>query len=92
MTQQVEDDQPDEPPPPMDLVVMNPPFTRDSLRHDQFTRAEEEQIKRTGEADAGGERGTARLPRCIHPEACSPCSASTCSATPARLRSCCLPS
>ena len=24
-------------PPPMDLVIMNPPFTRDSLRHDQFT-------------------------------------------------------
>ena len=46
MTQQVEDDLPDEPPPPMDIVVMNPPFTRDSLRHDQFTRAEEEQIKR----------------------------------------------
>ena len=46
MTQQVEDDQPDEPPPPMDVVIMNPPFTRDSLRHDQFTRAEEEQIKR----------------------------------------------
>ena len=25
-----------EPPPPMDLVIMNPPFTRDSLRHDQM--------------------------------------------------------
>ena len=24
---------------------MNPPFTRDSLRHDQFTRADEETIK-----------------------------------------------
>ena len=35
-----------EPPPPMDLVIMNPPFTRDSLRHDQFTRAEEQAIKR----------------------------------------------
>ena len=24
-------------PPPMDLVIMNPPFTRQDLRHDQFT-------------------------------------------------------
>ena len=32
-------------PPPMDLVIMNPPFTRDSLRHDQFSRAEEKAIK-----------------------------------------------
>ncbi len=35
-----------EPPPPMDLVIMNPPFTRDSLRHDQFTRKDEQTIKR----------------------------------------------
>ena len=35
-----------EPPPPMDLVIMNPPFTRDSLRHDQFTRKDEQAIKR----------------------------------------------
>ena len=34
-----------EPPPPMDLVIMNPPFTRDSLRHDQFSRADELLIK-----------------------------------------------
>ena len=34
-----------EPPPPMDLVVMNPPFTRDSLRHDQFSRRDEQAIK-----------------------------------------------
>ena len=27
------------------LVIMNPPFTRDSLRHDQFSRAEEKLIK-----------------------------------------------
>ena len=32
-------------PQPMDLVIMNPPFTRDSLRHDQFTRADELVIK-----------------------------------------------
>ena len=44
--QQVESGQNSEPPPPMDLVIMNPPFTRDSLRHDQFTRADEQRIKR----------------------------------------------
>ena len=30
-----------DPPPAMDLVIMNPPFTRDSLRHDQFSHADE---------------------------------------------------
>ena len=30
---------------PADLVIMNPPFTRDSLRHDQFNREEESKIK-----------------------------------------------
>ena len=61
--QQVEDDQPEEPPPPMDLVVMNPPFTRDSLRHDQFTREEEEQIKRREKQMLDGQphRSAARL-------------------------------
>ncbi len=34
-----------EPPPPMDLVIMNPPFTRDSLRHNQFSREEELALK-----------------------------------------------
>ena len=34
-----------EPPPPMDLVIMNPPFTRDSLRHDQFSRKDELAMK-----------------------------------------------
>ena len=28
-----------------DLVIMNPPFTRDSLRHDQFSRADEIKLK-----------------------------------------------
>ncbi len=28
-----------------DLVIMNPPFTRDSLRHDQFSRAQEKKLK-----------------------------------------------
>ena len=32
-------------PPPMDLVIMNPPFTRDSLRHNQFSRDDELAIK-----------------------------------------------
>ncbi len=61
--QQVEDDQPEEPPPPMDLVIMNPPFTRDSLRHDQFTREEEEQIKRREKQMLEGQphRSAARL-------------------------------
>ena len=43
--QQVGDEKPSDPPPPMDLVVMNPPFTRDSLRHDQFSRSDELAIK-----------------------------------------------
>ena len=30
---------------PADLVIMNPPFTRDSLRHDQFSREEELTLK-----------------------------------------------
>ena len=30
---------------PADLVIMNPPFTRDSLRYDQFSRDEERKIK-----------------------------------------------
>ena len=33
-------------PPPMDLVIMNPPFTRDSLRYDQFDEAEELAVKK----------------------------------------------
>ncbi len=30
---------------PADLVIMNPPFTRDSLRHDQFSREQELMLK-----------------------------------------------
>ena len=30
---------------PSDLVIMNPPFTRDSLRHDQFSKADEKRLK-----------------------------------------------
>ena len=32
-------------PPPMNLVIMNPPFTRDSLRYDQFSIADELAVK-----------------------------------------------
>ena len=32
-------------PEPADLVIMNPPFTRDSLRHDQFSAAAERKMK-----------------------------------------------
>ena len=46
ITQQVESEQGlGEKPPPMDLVIMNPPFTRDSLRHDQFSPKAELAIK-----------------------------------------------
>ena len=47
VTQQVDsDDEMAGLPPAMDLVIMNPPFTRDSLRHDQFSHADELTIKR----------------------------------------------
>ena len=47
-TQQVDDQDTEQSdrPPPMDLVIMNPPFTRDSLRHDQFSPADEQAIKK----------------------------------------------
>ena len=50
-------------PPPMDLVIMNPPFTRDSLRHDQFSPAEELAIKRREKEVVEGQpyQGAARL-------------------------------
>ena len=63
-TQQVESEQGTvEPPPPMDLVIMNPPFTRDSLRHDQFSRADEQAIKRREKEILEGQphRAAARL-------------------------------
>ena len=30
---------------PADIIIMNPPFTRDSLRHDQFSKREETKLK-----------------------------------------------
>ena len=41
----MEDDAAASMPPPMDLVIMNPPFTRDSLRYDQFSIADELAVK-----------------------------------------------
>lgn len=46
IAQQVESEAAADPPPLLDLVIMNPPFTRDSLRHDQFSHADEQAIKR----------------------------------------------
>ena len=42
---QIDNDEQMAQPPPSDLVIMNPPFTRDSLRHDQFNRAQESKMK-----------------------------------------------
>ncbi len=65
MTQGVDNEQEEnsELPPPMDLVIMNPPFTRDSLRHDQFSRADELAIKRREKKMLEGQphRAAARL-------------------------------
>ncbi len=54
---------PDKIPDPMDLVIMNPPFTRDSLRHDQFSRREEQTIKQAEKRLLDGQpyRRAARL-------------------------------
>ena len=63
-TQQVESEEGmAEPPPAMDLVIMNPPFTRDSLRHDQFSRTDELVIKNKEKAILAGQsyRQAARL-------------------------------
>ena len=64
VTQQVESEQgTSEPPPAMDLVIMNPPFTRDSLRHDQFSRSDEQAVKRREKEILAGQthRAAARL-------------------------------
>ena len=45
LAERVEDDEEAPLPPPIDLVIMNPPFTRDSLRYDQFSIAEELAVK-----------------------------------------------
>ena len=66
ISQQVDADaggEPPEQPPKMDLVIMNPPFTRDSLRHDQFSRADELAIKDREKETLDGQpyRAAARL-------------------------------
>ena len=45
LAERVEDNAAASLPPPMDLVIMNPPFTRDSLRYDQFSIADELAVK-----------------------------------------------
>ena len=45
ITEQVESGEETPLPSAMNLVIMNPPFTRDSLRHDQFSRKDELAIK-----------------------------------------------
>ena len=63
-TQQVEiEEEATEPPSLMDLVIMNPPFTRDSLRHDQFTRADELAIKNREKEVLGGQNSRLDDPR-----------------------------
>jgi len=62
ITAQVDTEEPEPaPPPPMDYVLMNPPFTRDSLRHDQFTAEEEQLIKAREKEMLGRYEGAARL-------------------------------
>ena len=60
ISQQVDADaggEPPEQPPKMDLVIMNPPFTRDSLRHDQFSRADELALKQREQEVFRGHHG-----------------------------------
>ena len=51
----------EETPPPMDLVIMNPPFTRDSLRHDQLGPDAERAVKERERLLLGDDRRTASL-------------------------------
>ena len=54
-TQQVESEEGmAEQPPPMDLVIMNPPYTRDSLRHDQFSIGDELALRQREKEIFGG--------------------------------------
>ena len=66
LAQRVEDDEAAPLPEAMDLVIMNPPYTRDSLRYDQFNVAEELAVTR------GGKRICSVLPLPICP-ATGPC-------------------
>ena len=51
----------EETPPPMDLVIMNPPFTRDSLRHDQMEPDAERAVKEREGLLLGDDKRTASL-------------------------------
>ena len=60
ISQQVDEDpgaERPEQPPPMDLVIMNPPFTRSDIRHDQFAAAEEAALKSREKEIFGGHDG-----------------------------------
>ena len=46
IAERLEDDELAPMPPPVDLVIMNPPYTRDSLRYDQFSIQEELAVKK----------------------------------------------
>ena len=63
ITQQVESREETPLPSAMNLVIMNPPFTRDSLRHDQFSRKDELAIKQREKEVLAGQphRAAARL-------------------------------
>ena len=63
VAQQVDSGEPSPPPPPLDLVIMNPPFTRDSLRYDQLSRRDEEALKARGKVILKGQshQAAARL-------------------------------
>ncbi len=45
LAERVEGDETTPSPPPVDMVIMNPPFTRDSLRYDQFSITDELAVK-----------------------------------------------
>ena len=84
-----------EPPPLMDLVIMNPPFTRDSLRHDQFSESDEDAIKAKEKAMLEGQPFKAAA-SCQGRQTPSSCSPNGCSTSKRALfkrvfsRSCCL--
>ena len=52
-----------EPPPKMDLVIMNPPFTQQALRHEQFSRSDKQAIKKREKSILDGQpwQAAARL-------------------------------
>ena len=61
-SEQVDTGEPD-PPPEMDLVIMNPPFTQQALRHEQFSRSDKQAIKKREKSILDGQpyQAAARL-------------------------------